>query len=130
MIVIGAAVLMGAAAFLYWVPPTSGSFYPPCTFHALTGLHCPGCGLTRCLHALLHGDVRQAAAYNVYALLLVLFLTPWGVRALWSLKKPGTRWTVTVPRWALRTIFITLLAFWVLRNLDVEPFKQLAPHQL
>ena len=54
-------VLAAAATLLYFIPPVAGGIYPPCFFHWLTGLYCPGCGSTRCLHALLHGNFRQAA---------------------------------------------------------------------
>src|SRR5262245_59462168 len=33
----------------------SSSFYPACTFKQLTGLDCPGCGLTRAMHSLMTG---------------------------------------------------------------------------
>lgn len=35
-----------------------------CGFANLTGLPCPGCGMTRGLSALLHGDVVQAIRFN------------------------------------------------------------------
>src|SRR4051812_46548263 len=77
-----AAVIFAAAAMLlYFVPPGEGTFYPRCTFHTMTGLHCPGCGATRCLAALVHGEFRQAMAYNVYLVLLLPFLAYAGVRA-------------------------------------------------
>ncbi len=36
----------------------------PCPFHAVTGLECPGCGITRLFLALGHGDFRAAFAAN------------------------------------------------------------------
>ncbi|MBW3129655.1 DUF2752 domain-containing protein [Hymenobacter profundi] len=41
--------------------------FPRCPVHWLTGLHCPGCGTQRALHALLHGRVGQAVHYNLLA---------------------------------------------------------------
>lgn len=37
--------------------------YPPCTFHEITGLSCPGCGGTRAFIALLHGDIMKCIYY-------------------------------------------------------------------
>ena len=36
----------------------------PCIFHEITGLLCPGCGITRCFLSILHGDFVQAFRYN------------------------------------------------------------------
>lgn len=35
-----------------------------CIFHEVTGLHCPGCGNTRCIKALLHGHILTAVRNN------------------------------------------------------------------
>ena len=52
-----AAVAAGAAWMaVFFVDPAMQSFLPPCLFHAFTGLYCPGCGATRALHRLVHGD--------------------------------------------------------------------------
>ena len=49
-----------------------------CSWHRLTGVNCPGCGLTRSFIALAHGDLRQAWAFNpaglpLFAILLAQF---------------------------------------------------------
>ena len=44
----------------------------PCVFHLITGLQCPGCGVTRMCLALLRLDFYAAARYN----LLILCLLP------------------------------------------------------
>ena len=59
-----------------------------CTFKRMTGLDCPGCGLTRSFISLGHGDVLQAWAYNpagplMYA--VVLFQIPYRVLQLWRI---------------------------------------------
>lgn len=49
-------------------------FHMPCLFHALTGLYCPGCGGTRALVYLLHGQVGQSLIYHpliLYGVLVV-----------------------------------------------------------
>src|SRR5437868_6579561 len=69
LVLLLAVLLPVAVSVLYLFPPTQYSVLP-CIFHYFTGLHCPGCGATRCVHALLTGDVPQAFAYNPLFLLL------------------------------------------------------------
>jgi hypothetical protein len=118
------------AVVLYRVEPGEGSFYPPCPFHYLTGLHCAGCGTTRCLHALLHGDLAQALAYNPFTVLALPCLVYWFVRealtAFLDVPAPRRR----LPDWALRLLVGLVFLFWVLRNLAFPPFTALAPHTL
>jgi hypothetical protein len=42
---------------------------PLCTFHALSGLPCPTCGLTRGLRCLLRGDFFTALLFNPLAMI-------------------------------------------------------------
>ncbi len=131
LIALGLAVAVPAgAALLYWKPPTADSFYPRCIFHSVTGLHCPGCGATRCLWALVHGDVRQAAAYNLLFLLALPALAVWGAQVWWTLfsGRPLPSWRL--PRWSIWVLFAVVLVFWVVRNLGFPPFSWLAPHEL
>ncbi|NOZ01122.1 MAG: DUF2752 domain-containing protein [Deltaproteobacteria bacterium] len=42
-----------------------------CLFKLTTGLNCPGCGMTRALSALLHGDIERAVI--LHPLVVVVF---------------------------------------------------------
>jgi hypothetical protein len=66
------------AATLYRFPPQSYAFYPQCPFHALTGLLCPGCGATRALAALLHGNFGEAMRLNGLVVVLLPTLAAYG----------------------------------------------------
>ena len=59
--VIFASILVVTLVLL--MEPLQG-YLPPCQFHAWTGYSCPSCGLTRSLHALLHGDVPAAFGFH------------------------------------------------------------------
>jgi len=62
--------------YLYFVDPSTSHLAPSCLFTALFGVHCPGCGSLRALHALAHGDLNAALAFNaplVIALLVAAF---------------------------------------------------------
>jgi hypothetical protein len=128
-VIVGVMALPAGWA-LYHYPPDEGSYYPRCFFFVLTGLHCPGCGATRCAYALLHGQFLQAAAYNSFALLLVPVLAFAGVRrayrALTGQPATGRR----LPAWSIWLLFFLIVAYAILRNIDVYPFSLLAPHEL
>lgn len=44
--------------------PEDSPLLPACHIHRLTGLLCPGCGTTRALRALLHGDMALSLRQN------------------------------------------------------------------
>jgi hypothetical protein len=127
---VAAVVVPAALVLLYTLAPTESSWYPRCMFHRLTGLQCPGCGATRCLHALLHGDLRQAAAYNLFFLGLLPVFVVAGVCQWWE-ALTGRRIPLRrMPPWAVWALFALALVFWVVRNLPWAPFTYLAPHDL
>ncbi|MEO6703475.1 MAG: DUF2752 domain-containing protein [Jatrophihabitantaceae bacterium] len=68
-----ATVALVAVPGLYLFNPNT-SRIPLCPLHAMTGLWCPLCGVTRASHALLHGQLGTALQDN---LLFVLALPCW-----------------------------------------------------
>jgi hypothetical protein len=128
---LAAAGVAGGVVVLATVPPGDATFYPRCQLHSLTGLHCPGCGTTRALHALLNGRVTQALAYN--GLTFILFpVVGWNVaRAWWFWSRgrtvPGGGRSTEVWVWLLVALMVV---YGVLRNIPRHPFNLLAPHEL
>jgi hypothetical protein len=119
------AATTGAFAISYFNPTTAG-FFPACPFHELTGLNCPGCGLTRGFHALFHGDILTALHFN--ALLPVYFLFfVYLFASLASIAFRGRGLTLQPlsPRAVYGFLALTLV-FAVIRNLPFYPFNLLA----
>ncbi|MDR0704047.1 MAG: DUF2752 domain-containing protein [Planctomycetaceae bacterium] len=56
---------------LYQGHPSEYRLIPPCPFHYLTGLYCPGCGTLRATHYLLHFNVTTAFRYQPLAVSLL-----------------------------------------------------------
>jgi hypothetical protein len=57
-----------------------------CTLRRLTGLSCPGCGLTRSFVFLAHGQIVEAFRMNVFgpfAFAWVLGQLPWRALRIW-----------------------------------------------
>jgi Protein of unknown function (DUF2752) len=122
-----AAVLLAviAIAVLYRVDPTTSDWLPKCPLHRLTGWHCPGCGSTRAAHALLHGDVGSALAYNALLICAApLAAIYWG----WSRWRRGPQWATALSVRAILLVLAVLVAFAILRNVPAYPFNLLAPH--
>lgn len=113
--------------FLYILDPSASSVYPPCPFHALTGLHCPGCGSLRALHQLLHGRVFTAFGLNPLMILTLPFLAYAFLSeflegiTLFSLPRPF------IPASWIWVYLGVILLFWALRNVPVYPLTLLAP---
>lgn len=55
---------------LYFV--IKNQFFLPCLFHEVTGLYCPGCGMTRAMIALLSFDVVSCFRYNALLIPLII----------------------------------------------------------
>ena len=66
-------VFAGMGVLLYWGNPEGSRWFPRCIFKWATGWSCPGCGLQRALHALLHGRFLRAWQYNY----LLIFTLPY-----------------------------------------------------
>lgn len=113
-----AAVAMGAVCtVVYAFPPAQYSFYPVCPIYRLTGWLCPGCGLTRALHALLHGDLFAAVTLNP---LLVSMMPLLAALAMWqsvSLLRTGKFAAITIGDRSVFAMSAMMLMFSLARNL-------------
>jgi hypothetical protein len=94
----------------------------------MTGLWCPGCGLTRGTFQLIHGHIGSALSYNVFTPLVLLAigvaLVAW-LRVSWGF--PAFRLSPTVTRWFAGSLPALVLAYGVLRNLPIAALRPLAP---
>ena len=117
-----AAILIPvAASVLYTYSPLEYGFYPRCMFHAATGRNCPGCGATRSLYSLLHGDLPQAFSYNPLFVIALPFLIIAGARTAYTLVTGKKAPAVRLPLWVPKVILVIVIAFAIVRNLDVYP---------
>ncbi len=112
----GAAVAMLACGVLYRFPPAESRFYPACPIHQYTGLLCPGCGATRALALLLHGDVSHALQANALFVLLLPVLLVYGAAAFWRSRTEAAQVWPQPSRAGLVSASILLLVFTAMRN--------------
>jgi uncharacterized protein DUF2752 len=102
------------------VPDPTG----PCTWHLLTGINGPGCGGTRMVWYLLHGNLVQAARHHLAALVAVPFLVyayvQWVASHTFGLRLPVFR---PSSRLVIGYVVAFVLYSMVLRNLPWPPFS-------
>jgi hypothetical protein len=122
--VVAAVYLFGLAAAVTIGKPGHSSFLPPCVFHALTGLLCPGCGTTRAMWYLVHGHPIHALGENALSVLLMPLV-------VYDIGAVLTRQWITISSrlrpWMLWSLLATVILFTVLRNIPGYPFVLLAP---
>ena len=125
LVVLGlCAVAAGVALFQLYDPNVAGNPFPPCLFKTATGLDCIGCGVTRALHALAHGDLMRALEMNplavfVLPLMPLMFLDTFGWRP--AALQPLMRIVMRPQLW-----MVLLPVYWIARNLPWWPFSWLA----
>lgn len=123
ILALSVAGFVAAAEYL----PRLRSFLPHCPVHELTSLHCPGCGSTRMLLALLHGDFATALGCNPLALAFVSVMGAWGLWQVWHGLRHNRFAEISLPAATGRWVLWIVCAFAVARNLPWEPFRWLAP---
>jgi hypothetical protein len=121
----------GAATFLFAFDPSKNAVYPPCLLFKMTGIYCVGCGATRALYALLHGDVLTALHDNALIVGALPFLTwlvvPYLLRVWRENRWPEIRVKKrTLSRFAIG-ITALVIGFMALRNVPGWPFELLRP---
>ena len=124
----GGALAASAAFLATHDPGAAGSRYPTCVFHQMTGLWCPGCGLTRGAYQLLHGHIGSALSYNIFTpLALVAIVAVWfaWLRVSWG--AAPVRVPKRAARWLAVILPVLVVGYGVLRNLPVAGFRALAP---
>ena len=115
----------GVAALYSFDPNTTDSPFAVCIFQTLTGFWCAGCGITRALHALVHGDIAGAFAMNPLGMLLLPLMplmVAWGQGWHPRLLQPVMAVAMQPKLWLW-----VLPGYWVARNLPWVPFCLLAP---
>lgn len=119
-VIVTATIIIVTAALitLYFVDPLKAEWAPKCMIHSMTGLQCPGCGISRATHALLHGKAYEALQYNWFFIisipyfLAVLFSTIFSDKII----KPKFKNIILGRKTAIT--YVILFAIWfIIRNI-------------
>lgn len=126
-IIILVIVFLGMLSLYFFYSPADYAIFPKCPFHSLTGLNCPGCGSQRAAHQILQGHIITGLRHNYLIGLLALVL---GYKFLIFILNTYTNKTynnLLHRSITTKIILVIILLFWVLRNINVFPFTELAP---
>lgn len=124
----GCALAAGAVLVAVHDPADAGSRFPACVFRSVTGLWCPGCGLTRATHHLLNGDVAATISLNVFTpFVLFAIVMAWWVWLRRSFGHPTRNLVDRAPRWFGPSLLALFIVYGVVRNIPIAPFSSLAP---
>ena len=91
----------------------------PCFFYELTGLYCPGCGITRAFISLFKLDLYQAFRYNMLVVILLPFFI---VYIIYKFLLKGSK---KIPNSFWYFLLIVTVLFGIFRNIPI--FSFLAP---
>ena len=93
-----------------------GARYSICVFHNVTGLPCPGCGMTRAFLAIGHGNLVSAWKLNALSLPLFFGGLLWlGNEVLAMAGGRAVRFRRTTVNRASLAALIVVFAYWVYR---------------
>lgn len=122
--VTGLVTAGATVAYVGLVDPATRGVYPPCPSRLLLGVDCPGCGGLRGTHDLLRGDVAGALDHNLLLIPFLAMLGYFGWRLL--VDGPHNFALPRIPRWAIATAAVIIVAFTVARNLPIAGLEYLA----
>lgn len=113
--------LAAGAVYVAAIDPSDGGTFIPCPFRTITGLWCPGCGLTRAVHHLLRGHVVTAMHFNLFVIPIVLAIAASWLS--WLTASAGLRptWSPRLSSRASTALIGVAVAFAVIRNLPGVP---------
>lgn len=117
--VITAAIIIIAAGLLYYVLNRYTGFAIPCYIRKLTGLYCPGCGITGMLIDLIHLDFFGAFTHNQMLFISLPFIIYIIVKVSVGYIVHGTTKLKKADNIMVYVMIALFLIFFVIRNIPM-----------
>lgn len=122
---IGFCFLLAFLGISYYFFGRYTGLYIPCVFHLVTGLYCPGCGVTRMSIALIEGDVIRAFQNNGAVLILMPFFIFEFFWYFYNYVQGKHKKMSKIHTFVVYVVLSVLILFGILRNLPY--FEYLRP---
>ena len=117
IIFIGIIVLI--ISYGYYFLNSKYGFSIACPFHALTGLYCPGCGVTRMIFSIMKLDFYGAFRYNPLLFMLsILYI-------IFVIERVIRKKDYKIPNKVAIVLLVVLILYAIARN--IPAFYYLAP---
>lgn len=98
----------------------------PCIFYKITGYYCPGCGITRCIFAILEGNIYEAFKYNQLVFILIPFLSIYFIYNIYIyIFNKENNLFKKIPNYIYIILLIITISYGILRNIGY--FSYLRP---
>ena len=109
-------------SFLYYKLYNLFGIGIPCIFHKITGLYCPGCGITRAIFSLFRFDFVSAIKYNFLLFLIFPFLIYYfGYKIKsWIFFEYNTK--QIIPNFFIYILLFITILYGILRNITIFSF--------
>ena len=112
-----AAALFFASGILYWCVVRILGGGIPCVFHEVTGLRCPGCGITHFAVSAAKLDFGEALRANMFAPVIIVFCAWTAFYTSYKYIRTGC-YRLTAGSTAAEVIFLAAFVLWgVARNI-------------
>ena len=110
-----AVILLASFAYAFFCKKTGLAI--PCAFHSITGLKCPGCGVTRMCLSLMNFDFLSAFNYNQALFCLIPVLMAIFIHIVYRYVRYNTLMPNKFFNAIIYAVIVIMVAFAFLRNI-------------
>lgn len=115
-----------SVGILYWIMMKVTGHGMQCMLYEITGLYCPGCGITRMIYAILDLNFYQAFRYNPYLFVTLPFVGIIAIKVMYEYIINNKHYKIVDT--LLIVYAISLILYGILRNIQI--FSWLSPTKI
>ncbi len=102
----------------YYVVNKKYGLYIPCFFHEITGLKCPGCGITSCLFHLVNLNIKEAFNSNPLVFIYLPFIAGYFLYETYLyVYDKQDKFLKKIPNYVWIIVLLITIIYGILRNI-------------